>query len=69
MGQVVERSDEAARAARVGDAVTWVGLASRALDAACESWGKLARLCVLALCLAVGCGAVGALWWFLRLRG
>ena len=28
----------------------------------------LARVCVLALCLTVACGAVGASCWFLRLR-
>jgi hypothetical protein len=44
-----------------GDARTWVAVASRLLEAACEGWGKLARVCVLLLCVA----AVGVAWWWL----
>jgi hypothetical protein len=42
-----------------GDAWTWPGVASRLLEVACEDWGKLARVCVLLLCVAV----VGVAWW------
>jgi hypothetical protein len=43
------------------DAATWPGVASRVLEAVCESWRKLIRVCVLLLFFAL----VGAAWWWL----
>jgi hypothetical protein len=54
MGQIV-RADKTGE----GDAATWPTVVSRALDAVCESWTNLFRVCVLVLCVAAA--AVG-LW-------
>jgi hypothetical protein len=51
MREVVRRPD--------GDAGTWPAVVSRALDAVCESWTKLIRVCVFVLCVA---SAAAALW-------
>ena len=45
-----------------GDAESWPGVASRLLDAVCESWRKLARVCVLLVFLALALTAGGWLW-------
>ena len=44
-----------------GDAESWLGVASRVLDAATGDWRKLSRLCVLLAFVAVA----GAAWWWL----
>jgi hypothetical protein len=46
-------------------ALTWPGVASKALEAACESWGKLARVCVLLLCVAVALAVARIAWSWL----
>ena len=38
------------------------GVASRALEAVCESWWKLARVCVFLVFVALA----GSCWWGLR---
>jgi hypothetical protein len=51
----------------VGDAQTWAGVASRLLEIATEDWEKLARVCILLLCLtAAGLAVCGVAWWWLR---
>jgi hypothetical protein len=45
-----------------GDAESWPGVASRALDAATEDWRKLARLCVLLTFVTLALTAGGWLW-------
>ena len=45
-----------------GDAESWPGVASRLLDAVCESWRKLALVCVLLVFLALALTAGGWLW-------
>ena len=46
-------------------ALTWAGVASKALEAACESWGKLARVCILLLCVAMAVAAARIAWLWL----
>ncbi len=64
-GEGVDGSDDDDAAAETGDAVTWAGVASRAVDAACEGWGKLARVCILLVFLALVAIPGSAWWWFL----
>ena len=45
-----------------GDADTWAGVASRALEAVCESWWKLVRVCVFLVFVALALTAGGWLW-------
>ena len=45
-----------------GDADSWPGVASRALDAATGDWRKLARLCVLLTFVTLALAAGGWLW-------
>ena len=44
------------------DADTCAGVASRALEAVCEGWGKLARVCVFLVFVALA----GSCWWWVR---
>ena len=44
------------------DADTWAGVASQALEAVCEGWGKLARVCVFLVFVALA----GSCWWWVR---
>jgi hypothetical protein len=48
-----------------GDATTWPAVVSRALDAVCESWANLIRVCVFVLCIAA---AVVAFWLASRIE-
>ena len=57
--------DQAGAAGEPGVAPTWAGVASLVVGSACESWGKLARVCVLFLCVA---GAALAWWLVAPLR-
>jgi hypothetical protein len=61
--QVDDSANAVASATSV--ALTWPGVASEALEAACESWGKLARVCVLLLCVAVALAAARIAWSWL----
>lgn len=67
-GEGVGGSDDDDAAAEAGDAVTWAGVASRAVDAACEGWGKLARVCILLVFLAL-VAIPGSAWWWFLVRG
>jgi hypothetical protein len=43
-------------------ALTRPGVASKALEAACDGWGSLARVCVLLLCVAVALATARIAW-------